>query len=98
MSLKSGWRDICKGSEGESVVSRNAAENEPRPPGGSRVPVLGRNQSQRSRTSTLGCGQVPLHLPRGKLGSRLGLRSTWSKSSEASGAGGGRWAHLAAGR
>lgn len=39
MSLKSGWRDVCKGSEGQSVVSRNAAENEPWPPEGSRVPV-----------------------------------------------------------
>lgn len=32
MSLKSGWKDVCKRSEGEAGVSRNTAENEPWPP------------------------------------------------------------------
>lgn len=32
MSLNSGWRDVCKRKEGESGVSKNTAENEPRPP------------------------------------------------------------------
>lgn len=32
MSLKSGWRNGCKRSEGETGVSRNTAENEPWPP------------------------------------------------------------------